>query len=123
MTAGEAIRRSDALRPNQYSTEQKLRWLETLEGQIRRELYETHETPEGQALPEEGAVTQDTVLLAPFPYDGELYTAFLFTQIDLHNAEIGKYNQSAALLASAWRQLADHVNRTRAPRGRRALRL
>ena len=73
--------------------------------------------------PELPAYTPETVLLAPFPYGEELYTAYLFAQIDLHNAEIGKYNQSAALLASAWRQLADHVNRTRAPRGRRALRL
>ena len=38
MTAGEAIAAADALRPNQYSTAQKLQWLRRLDGQIRAEL-------------------------------------------------------------------------------------
>ena len=61
--------------------------------------------------------TADTELPAPFPYDEALYTAWLFCQIDLHNGEIGKYNQSLALFQSAWRSLADHLNRTRRPCG------
>ena len=93
MTAGQAIAQADALRPNQYSTQQKLSWLRRLDGQIRQEL------------------------LAPFPYGEELYTAYLFCQIDLHNAEIQKYNQSITLLSAAWRQLADWLNRRRLPRG------
>jgi hypothetical protein len=59
----------------------------------------------------------DTELLAPFPWDEGLYTAWLFCQIDLHNGEIQKYNQSLQLLAAAWRSLADRVNRGSAPRG------
>ena len=57
----------------------------------------------------------DTQLLAPFPWDEGVYTAWLFCQIDLHNGEIGKYTQSLQLLAAAWRSLADWVNRRRMP--------
>ena len=51
------------------------------------------------------------------PYDEELYTAYLFCQIDLHNGEIARYNQSLGLLAAAWRQMADALNRARRPTG------
>ena len=139
MTAGEAIAAVDSLRPNQYSTAQKLQWLRRLDDQILAELEMTHRPnnaarsgdivpppkpepaspgfgiAEAEPLPDEYEV--ETVLGAPFPYDSELYTAYLFCQIDLHNAEIAKYNQSLSLLAAAWRQLADWINRTRRPLG------
>ena len=63
------------------------------------------------------AYTDDTELLAPFPWDEGVYSAWLFCQIDLHNGEIGKYTQSLQLLAAAWRSLADWVNRSRRPLG------
>jgi len=115
MTAGELITRVDELRPNTYGRELKLRWLRRLDSQIAREIQNTHPgLPQGElAEPYE----PDTELTAPFPYDEELYTAYLFCQIDLHNGEISKYNQSLALLAAAWRQLADWVNRTQTPGG------
>ena len=65
----------------------------------------------------------DTQLLAPFPWDEGVYTAWLFCQIDLHNGEIGKYNQSLQLLAAAWRSLSDWVNRSRRPLGAPAWRM
>lgn len=117
MTAGELIAQVDRLRPNQYSAEEKLQWLRRVDGQIRRELDGTHEAqnaqPDGDADEPYG---EDTVLRVGFPYDTELYTAYLFSQIDLHNGEIGKYNQSLTLLSAAWRQLADSVNRERLPK-------
>ena len=124
MTAGELIARADSLRPNQYATEEKLQWLKRLDGQIRRELEETHQRPEDQAAEAEGSpYTEDTVLRVGFPYDEELYTAYLFCQIDLHNGEIAKYNQSLVLLSAAWRQLADSINREHMPKGRSGWRL
>ena len=123
MTAGEIIASVDALRPNQYSAEQKLLWLRRLDGQIAQELEETHEAAGARGVEDAAPYTVDSVLLAPFPYAEELYTAYLFAQIDLHNAEISKYNQSVSMLAAAWRQLADFINRTRRPKGVRAWRL
>lgn len=79
--------------------------------------------PEGEprALPD--VYTDDTELLAPFPWDEGVYSAWLFCQIDLHNGEIGKYTQSLQLLAAAWRSLADWVNRSRMPRSAPAWRM
>ena len=140
MTAGELIARVDALRPNVYSPERKLEWLRRLDGQIRAELLLTHKsadrrgpaalarTGEGEhpefeipnsesssALPERYDL--QTQLLAPEPWGEALYTAGLFCQIDLHNGEIQRYNQSLSLLAAAWRGYADWLNRERMPLG------
>ena len=160
MTAGELIARVDALRPNQYSADDKLGWLRRLDGQILAELEETHHPgpptkPSGFVGEEEGQCHRSwrqspdcrltswhcpddgtrpsrfpglcltpelpdryeaaTPLLADFPFDEGLYSAWLFCQIDLHNGEIGQYNQSLSLFAAAWRQLADHINRHRRP--------
>ncbi len=125
MTAGALIAQVDALRPNQYAAADKLRALQRLDRQIRLELLETHESDpdaEGTAPSQtdslqEPAYAADTELLVPAPWDEELYTAYLFCRIDLMNAEIDKYNRSAALFAAAWRQLADRLNRSRRPLG------
>ena len=119
MTAGEVIAAADALRPNPYPAAQKLEWLRTLDGKLLRENPGRFD-PEPE-LP--AAYAAESPLLAPFPYDWELYTSWLFAQIDLHNSEIVKYNQSMALFASAWRQLADWLIRSRAPAGAGSWRL
>ena len=108
MTAGELIAAVDALRPNQYTAAQKLRWLQLLDAKLHDELLALYE-PATDAPPLDFG--EGTALLAPFPYDWELYTNWLFAQIDLMNAEIVKYNQSMTLFAAAWRQLADALNR------------
>ena len=117
MTAGEVIAAVDALRPNQYGAAQKLRWLQRLDGQILGELERRHEPPAGGLTEAAEPYTEDTVLRVGAPYDEELYTAYLFSQIDLHNGEITRYNQSLGLLAAAWRQMADALNRARRPVG------
>ncbi len=119
MTAGEAVAAVDSLRPNQYTSAQKLAWLRRIDGQILEELL----TPHSLTAELPVAYAAGTALLAPFPYDEELYSAYLFAQIDLNNAEIQKYSQSAALLTAAWRQLADWYNRTRTPKSAGSFRL
>ena len=120
MRAGELIAAVDALRPNQYSAAQKLQWLRLLDGKLYEEVLSAYD---GRAAAPEERYTDETGLLAPFPYDWELYTNWLFAQIDLMNAEIVKYNQSMTLFAAAWRQLADAMNRRHAVKNRGAWRL
>lgn len=121
MTAAALIAAVDALRPNQYTNAQKLGWLRRLDGQIKVELLDSH-TGDSVELPD-GDYTDESELLAVFPYAEELYTAYLFAQIDLNNAEIQKYDQSAALLSSAWRQYADWYNRSAMPLSAGAFRM
>ena len=122
MTAGEMIALADRLRPNQYTTADKLRCLERLDGQVLSEVIGTH----AEIAPDAAggaAYTAATELLVPFPYAEELYTAYILTQMDLLNAEITRYTQSATQLAAAWRQYADWYNRSHAPLGVRRLKL
>ena len=116
MTGRELIGIADTLRPNQYTEEQKLRWLRALDMMIYDELIATHDFDCAPERPS-ASPAADEELLAPEPYALELYCEYLFSRIDLNNAEITHYNQSGRLFSAAWRQLADHVNRTRRPRG------
>ena len=45
MTIGDVINRVDELAPNQYSEEQKIRWLTGLDGKIFEEIIRTHQDP------------------------------------------------------------------------------
>lgn len=112
MTIAECIGRVDSVKPNQYSTEEKVRWLSYLDASIRKEIIERHElpvveTPEPEETTE-GVAEETTTeftgystdrltdkLIAPFPYD-ELYVAYLKAKIDEENGETAKYNNSAS---------------------------
>ena len=111
MTAAALIEKADALRPNHYSAEQKLSWLCRLDRQIFEELILPRN---GDSTAPEAGYTEESELLESGAYAEELYLAYLFAQIDLNNAEIQKYNQSASLLNAAWRALADSYNRKQA---------
>lgn len=110
MTIEECISRVDAVKPNQYGTDEKVRWLSYLDASIKRQIIDTHEKPvptdteesgeSGEAEEETGfngytAEDMTAVLIAPFPYD-ELYVAYLKAKIDEENGETARYNNSAA---------------------------
>jgi hypothetical protein len=120
MTAGALIAHVDALHPNAFGEEEKLLWLRLLDLQLCGEVYATHE---GELPLLELRYTADTELIAPEPYALPLYEAWLCSEIDLHNGEIARYNQSVELVARAWRQLTDAINRTRRPLGVSCLRI
>lgn len=50
-----------------------------------------------------------TKLTVPFPYS-KLYDHYLAMQIDWANAEVDKYNNDAALFASAYQEYANWYN-------------
>lgn len=118
MNIQECINRVDSVKPNQYSIEDKVRWLSYLDGSIQREIFDRYEQPpeekETQIViiynseeSEEGISEEPTeftgyspddlsvTLLVPFPYD-ELYVAYLKAKIDEENGETARYNNSAA---------------------------
>ena len=65
MTRMEAINRIDAVKPNVYGQEEKLRWLSVLDGIVKKEIIDTHEGAQTVA-PETGTEAE---LLAPYPYN------------------------------------------------------
>ena len=107
LTAGRMLGRVDALLPNQYSREEKMRWLAEAEGFVLREVCRVTgklaELEDGSALSVEA------------PYD-ELYRHYVEAQIHYANGETARYNNAAAQWNNAFLTYKDYCCRSAAPR-------
>ena len=118
MTIIEVINQIDALKPNTYSQEDKIKWLSTLDGIIKREIIDTHEGAENVAF--EGYTEEtplDTVLLISAPYD-DIYVKWLEVQIDYANKDYGKYANSMIMYNNAYSTFYSWYNRNYMPKGK-----
>ena len=118
MTIIEAINRIDEVKPNHYDQPQKIKWLSTLDGIIKKEVIDIHEGNEDVVF---DGYTDDNALdelLVPAPYD-ELYIRYLEMQIDYANGEYGKYNNSMDLYNEAYTAFKRYYGRTHMPKGRK----
>lgn len=123
MTIIEAINRIDNIKPNTYSQEEKVQWLSTLDGTIKKEVIDTHEGAEAVSFHGYTANTPlTTVLLVPAPYD-QIYISYLEMQIDYANAEYGKYKNSMSVYNQEFASFERYYNRENKPisRGKRFL--
>lgn len=113
MKAIDLIERVDLLEPNDYSPEQKLHWLSSLDGRAYREVVKTHE---GALLPFPGTYTsgEEELLLAP-PYGEDAYVYYLQAMIAAENGENQRYNRRMALFNSAYQAWVNWYNRTHRP--------
>ncbi len=117
MTILEAINQVDALKPNAFLQEDKIRWLNTVENYIKTEIIDTHEGAEKVTFTGYDMNSAlDTVLIVPSPYD-VLYLRWLEAQIDYANGELGKYNNSITMFNSAYADFRNHYNRKNMPKG------
>lgn len=120
MTIREAIDICDNLKPNQYSEEIKLAWLNNLDAQIHRDIIKTHEGWDGKDfIPYED---YDKELIVPFPYT-DIYPACLKMHIDDENADNGRYNNSATMYNAYYDDFAKDYNKKHKPIGKRHLSL
>ena len=113
MTAIDVIDRVDLLEPNDYSAEQKLRWLSALDGRILREVLLTHEGAPDVSLPDYS--TGREALLVPEPYGGALYYHYLQAMIAAENGETQRYNKRITLFNDAYQGWTDDYTRTHRP--------
>lgn len=115
MTIVEVLRKVDMLKPNRFTKEQKIGWLDEIERQLWFDVVSTHENPMGIMQRKYDVNSDpDIVLIAPPPYD-EVYTLYLQCQIDLGNMEIAKYNNDKTLFNNALMSFRDYWNRTFMP--------
>lgn len=115
MTIIEAINCIDATNPNNYTQPEKVAWLSTLDGVIKKEIIDTHEGAEAvtfNGYTEETPL--DTELLVPAPYD-EVYLFWLQSKIDYWNGEMGKYNNSISMYNTAYSAFEKAYNREHKP--------
>ena len=118
MTIIEAINRTDAVKPNSYSQAEKIYWLSTLDGTIKAEIIDTHESADSIAFKGYDETTPITTeLIVPHPYD-EVYIKWLEAQIDYANGEYGKYNNSITMYNVALSAFEKHHNRDHMPKAR-----
>lgn len=91
MTPNKAIEIVDSLKPNTYTEEDKLRWLNELDGMVQRLVHQESMVKE-YVYPDD----MDKKLLIPAPFD-DCYTLFLEAKIDYYNREYDNYNNSAMM--------------------------
>lgn len=115
----EAINKIDALKQNTFSNTEKIGWLSTLDGIIKKEIIDTHEGADNVTFNGyDDSTPNDTELLVPAPYD-DIYIKWLEAQIDYGNSEIGKYNNSMAMFNAAYSNYERYYNRTHMPIGKK----
>ena len=98
MTPNKAIEIVDKLKPNSYSEEDKLRWINELDGMVQRLVIQS-DNVEQYAYSDD----MDKELLIPAPFD-DCYTLFLEAKIDYYNKEIGNYNNSAMMFEAQYNE-------------------
>ena len=114
----EAINRIDAVKPNNYTQNEKIEWLSRLDWAIKREIVDTHEGADAVIFNGYDEITPlETELIAPAPYD-EVYLKWLEAQIDYANGEFGKYNNSITMYNNAYTAFESWYNRKNMPLGR-----
>ncbi len=114
MKAIDIIERVDLLEPNDYSPEQKLHWLTSLDGRIYHEVIRTHEGAQTEEAP--SYQTGDEQLLVGAPYGEDLYYYYLQAMIAAENSETQRYNKRMTLFNSAYTAFAAWYARTHRPR-------
>ena len=115
MTIIEAVNKIDALKPNNYTTENKVAWLSTMDGIIKKDIIDTHEGADTVVFNGYDSNTPiDTVLLVPDPYD-DIYVRWLEAQIDYSNGEYGRYGNSMTMYNAAYANYERHYNRNNMP--------
>ena len=114
----EALYRIDEVKPNSYSQSEKIKWLSSLDGIVKREIIDTHEDGVDTEFKGYDVDTDlDTDMLVPFPYD-DIYLRYLEMQIDYANGEYGKYNNSITMYNTAYLAFEKYYNRTHLPKAK-----
>ena len=115
MTIIEATSMIDSLKPNNYTYQDKVRWLSELDGMIKTNIIDTHEG--GSEVAFEGyteSTDSDAPLLVSAPYEG-IYMKWLESKIDYANAEYAKYNNTKNAFNAIYEEFENHYNRHHMP--------
>lgn len=116
MTLKECIDLVDAVKPNQYTIEDKVHWLSFLDHTIINDVLKTHEGYDSK-YDEFTGYSPDRLsdsLIVPSPYD-RMYTAYLKMKIDEENGETARYNNSAAMYNTYLLEFKRYYNKYHMP--------
>lgn len=111
MTTAYVIEITDRLMPNDYTSDEKLRWLRQLEEQIWQEIFLTHEDPDRPEAPDASSCD----LLIPDLFAEEVYVPFLQARIAWENQEDAKYNRYSTAFNDGYLRFARWYNERHKP--------
>ena len=116
MNIKECIDMVDNVKPNQYSIEDKVRWLSFLDRIIINTVIKTHEGYNNEYEEFDGYSSDKlgTKWIVESPYD-ELYVAYLKMKIDEENGETARYNNSSTMFNSYLTEYRKHYNNYHLP--------
>lgn len=118
MTIQEAITIIDQRKPSAYSTDDKVRWLSTLDGRVYEEIIKQHDNYEEDGdNPFSGYTASDLTeeMLIAYPYE-DIYIDWLTAQIDLANADIGRYNNAIIAFNTQYTDYSNWYRRNHMPK-------
>lgn len=113
MKAMDIIDRVDVMEVNQYSPEQKLRWLSTLDGKVYYEVILTHEGGK-LGLPPDYQTGQEQLIIGA-PYGEDIYYYYLMAMIEAENNENARYAKRMTQFNNAYQQWCNWYNREHKP--------
>ena len=116
MKAMDIIDRVDLMEPNQYSPEQKLHWLTTLDGKLFEEAVRPRFPERERPGPYE---TGQEELMLSQPYGEDIYYNYLQAMIAAENSEKQRYNRSMTMFNSVLKEFLNWYNRANAPVSRK----
>ena len=106
MKVSEAIKEADALRPNTVDDEQKVKWLQELEGEIAEML--------GVECPTIQFPVENQSLL--LPDHEEVYPRYLIAMIDYYNGESALYENDITLFNRIYAEAKAFYRRHHVPK-------
>lgn len=114
----EAISQLDELKHNTYTQSNKVQWLSRLDAMVKKQIIDTHEGEEVIFNGYDESTDMNTELLIPEPFD-EVYLRWMEAQIDYHNGENERYNNSMDMFNTSYNAYQNEYNRTHMPKGKR----
>ena len=111
MTVMEAIHEIDCLRPNTFSQEQKIQWLDRLDSFVRAMILTRYPAKKADLL---NLGDPDRVLLMEAPFD-EGYLYWLESKIHYFNEEIDRYNSAVRMFRNLFEDYQRHLHQQAEP--------
>ena len=110
MRASDVITMCDTLKPNEYSHNQKRKWINKIEADIRR-----YATMYSEKVPDMSFTNEENPVLHLEEELSDIYVYYLVSMIDLSNQEYQLYNNSAAYFNSVFTEWKKRHRRENMP--------
>lgn len=106
MTVSQCIKRVDAIKPNAFPENAKIKWVSEIEGKIAAEIFLM--APAELKQFRYTSKTKSRELLVDPPYD-DIYIAFLTAKVDSKNGEYNKMSTAAQAFNRRWNEFAAYI--------------